>query len=157
QNNSITEWPIRSRGYVDPFRSISANPSDFEVDGTTIWFIENGNSGIELQQSVFAMLDTTTNLMTEWILPLSKPGGFVREPDGTVWIAMSEGSLVHLNLQSLTVDSYRGPNVSGVFSGYSGIVPGPDGLLYLADFGNNRVVRVDPVALTETAWQTLDP
>lgn len=157
QGTTITEWPIRSHNYVDPFRSISANPADFEVDGTTVWFIENGNSGIEVQQSIFASLDTTTNLMTEWILPLSKPAGFVREPDGTVWIAMSEGSLVHLNLQTLEVTSYRGPLPSLTFSGYSGIVQGSDGLLYLADFGQNRIVRIDPVALTETAWQTADP
>ena len=152
QNDTITEWPIRSHTYTDPFRSIGANPADFEVDGSVIWFIENGTSGIDLQESVFGMLDTTTNLMTEWILPLSKPAGFVREPDGTVWIAMSQGSLIHLDLQSLAVTAYRSP----ASFAYSGIVAGSDGNLYLSDFGNSRIVRIDPVALTETAWQEFD-
>ena len=153
QNDTIKEWPIRSRTYDDPYRSIGANPADFEVDGSVIWFIENGSSGVELQQSVFGRLDTATNEMTEWILPLSKPAGFVREPDGTVWIAMSQGSLIHLDLQTNQVTAYRGPNSFA----YSGIVPGTDGKLYLADFGNNRIVRVDPVTLTEIAWQEVDP
>ena len=149
QNDTITEWPIRSHSYTDPFRSIGANPADFEVDGSVIWFIENGNSGIDVQESVFGKLDTTTNVMTEWVLPLAKPAGFVREPDGTVWIAMSQGSLVHLDLESLQVTAYRGPNSFA----YSGIVAGSDGMFYLSDFGNSRIVRIDPVSLTETAWQ----
>lgn len=152
KDDTITEWPIRSRAYPSPYRSIGANPADFELDGSVVWFIENGTSGIELNESVFGRLDTVTNEMTEWILPLSKPAGFVREPDGTVWIAMSQGSLVHLDLESLAVSSYR----SGNSFAYSGIVAGADGMLYLSDFGNSRIVRVDPAALTETAWQEFD-
>jgi len=153
QNDTITEWPIRSHSYTDPFRSIGANPADFEVDGSVIWFVENGNSGIDLQESVFGKLDTTTNVMTEWVMPVSKPAGFVREPDGTVWIAMSQGSLVHLDLQSLQVTAYRSP----ASFAYSGITAGSDGNLYLSDFGNSRIVRIDPATLTETAWQEFDP
>jgi streptogramin lyase len=153
QNDMIKEWPIRSRTYDNPYRSIGANPADFEVDGSVIWFIENGTSGIEIQQSVFGKLDTVTNEMTEWILPLAKPAGFVREPDGTVWIAMSQGSLIHLDLQTNQVTAYRGPNSFA----YSGIVAGTDGNLYLADFGNNRIVRINPVTLNEVAWQEVDP
>ena len=152
-NDTITEWPIRSRTYSDPYRSIGANPADFELDGTDIWFTENGTSGIELNESVFAKLDTVTNELTEWILPLAKPAGFVREPDGTVWIAMSQGSLVHFDLNTLEVQTFRGFNSFA----YSGIVAGPDGDLYLTDFGNNRIVRVDPATLVETAWQPFDP
>ena len=107
----------------------------------------------KLQQSVFGRLDTITNEMTEWILPLSKPAGFVREPDGTVWIAMSQGSLIHLDLESNRIVSYRGPNSFA----YSGIVPGADGKLYLSDFGSNRIVRFDPDTGTEIAWQEFDP
>src|SRR5512142_2197644 len=152
-NNTITEWPIRSHGYSDPFRSIGANPSDFELDGTDIWFVENGTSGIDLNESVFAKLDTVTNQMTEWILPVAKPAGFVREPDGTVWIAMSQGALLHVDLNTLAIQSYRGPNSFA----YSGIVAGPDGDFYLTDFGNNRIVKVDPTTLVETAWQPFNP
>ncbi len=152
-NDTITEWPIRSHSYSDPYRSIAANPADFELDGTNIWFIENGTSGIELNESVFAKLDTVTNQMTEWILPVSKPAAFVRNPDGTVWIAMSQGSLIRLDLNALTVESFRGANSFA----YSGMVQGPDGDLYLTDFGNSRIVRVDPATLTETAWQPFDP
>jgi len=156
KNDVVTEWPIRSRTYVSPYRSIGANPADFELDGTTIWFIENGTSGIELQQSVFAKLDTVTNELTEWILPTSKPAGFVRVPDGSVWIAMSQGTLLHLHLDTRAIETYRGPNTFA----YSGIIPGPGGFLYLTDFGNNRIVRVDvsqePI-VTELAWQMLPP
>ena len=151
--DTVTEWPIRSHTYSDPFRSIGANPSDFEVDGTTIWFVENGVSGIELNESVFGKLDTTTNEMTEWILPVAKPAAFVREPDGTVWIAMSQGSLLRLHLDTLEVESFRGVNSFA----YSGMVQGTDGLLYLSDFGNNRIVRIDPATMAETAWQPFDP
>jgi hypothetical protein len=152
-NGTITEWPIRSHDYVNPYRSIAANPSDFELDGTTIWFVENGTSGIELNESVFAKLDTVTNEMTEWILPVSKPAGFVRNPDGTVWIAMSQGSLIRLDLNALTVETYR-----GIYSfAYSGMVQGPNGDLYLTDFGNNRIARVDPTTLMETSWQPFNP
>jgi len=154
QNDTITEWPIRSHSYTDPFRSIGANPADFEVDGSVIWFVENGTSGIEVNESVFGRLDTVTNEMTEWILPLAKPAGFVREPDGTVWIAMSQGTLLHLDLASLEITPLRVPGVSFA---YSGITAGADGKLYLTDFGNNRIVRFDPATSTETAWQEIDP
>lgn len=155
-NDVITEWPIRSRSYPAPYNHIGASPADFELDpdGTTIWFMENGTSGIDLQQSVFGKLDTTTGLMTEWIMPISKPSGFLREPDGvTVWVAMSQGSLLRINLETLAVDSFRAPDSMA----YSGLISGSGGLFYLLDFGNNRVVQVDPVSLSETSWQTLDP
>ncbi len=156
KNDVVTEWPIRLKTYPNPYRSIGANPADFELDGTTIWFIENGTSGVDLLESVFAKLDTVTNQLTEWIVPISKPAGFVREPDGTVWIAMSQGTLLRLHLDTLAIETYRGPNTSA----YSGIVAGPGGFLYLTDFGNSRIVRVDPSALpilTEVAWQMFDP
>jgi len=94
-----------------------------------------------------------TNQMTEWILPVSKPAAFVRNPDGTVWLAMSQGSLVRLDMNSLTVESFRGVNSFA----YSGMVQAPDGSLYLTDFGNNRIARVDPTTLEETAWEPFDP
>src|SRR5215471_7859290 len=135
-NDTITEWPVRSHTYSDPYRHVGANPADFELDGTTIWFTENGNSGINLNESVFGKLDTTTNEMTEWILPVAKPAGFIRNPDGTtVWIAMSQGSLLRLHMDTLQVESFRGVNSFA----YSGIVRGDDGFLYMADFGNNRI------------------
>ncbi|HWC64485.1 MAG TPA: hypothetical protein VG777_00275 [Thermoanaerobaculia bacterium] len=153
KDGTITEWPIRTHSYSDPYRSIGANPSDFELDGTDIWFVENGTSGIELNESVFGKLDTVTNEMTEWILPVAKPAGFVREADGTVWIAMSQGSLLHVDLNTLQVAAYRGPSSFA----YSGLVAGEDGFFYLTDFGNSRIVRLDPATLTETAWQPFDP
>jgi streptogramin lyase len=156
KNDVITEWPVRSRSYASPYRHIGASPADFELDpdGHTIWFFENGASGIDALQSVFAKLDTETNVMTEWILSISRPAGFYRDPDGvTVWIAMSQGTLVRLNLSSLQVDDFRSPHSVA----YSGLLLGPDGALYLSDFGSNRIVRFDRATLGETAWQTFDP
>ncbi|MGH9444080.1 MAG: hypothetical protein ACRD16_17590 [Thermoanaerobaculia bacterium] len=155
KNDVITEWPIRSHTYQNPYRSIGANPADFELDpdGTTIWFVENGNSGIDLNESVFGKLDTVTNQMTEWIVPVSKPAGFLRQPGGIVWLPMSQGSLTKLDLNTLAVVTYRGPESLG----YSGMLQGPDGLFYLCDYGSNRLVRLDPTTLTETAWQPFDP
>ena len=155
KNDVITEWPVRSHTYQNPYRSIGANPADFELDpdGKTIWFVENGNSGIDVNECVFGKLDTSTNQMTEWIVPVSKPAGFLRQPGGIVWLPMSQGSLVRLDLNSLSVVAYRGPDSLG----YSGILQGPDGLFYLSDFGSNRLVRLDPATLTETAWQPFDP
>jgi hypothetical protein len=66
---------------------------------------------------------------------------------------MSQGSLLHLDLQTNRITAYRGPNSFA----YSGIVAGTDGNLYLADFGNNRIVRINPVTLNEVAWQELNP
>ncbi len=155
KNDVITEWPVRSHTYVDPYRSIGANPADFELDadGKTIWFVENGNSGIDINESVFGKLDTTTNQMTEWIVPVSKPAGFLRQPGNIVWLPMSQGSLVKLDLNTLDVVAYRGPNSLG----YSGMLQGADGNFYLSDFGSNRLIKLDPATLTETSWQPFDP
>ncbi len=156
KNDVITEWPVRSHTYQNPFRSIGANPADFELDadGHTIWFIENGNSGIDINESVFAKLDTSTNQMTEWIVPVSKPAGFLRQPGGIVWLPMSQGSLVRLDLNTLEGIAYR----DGVeFSGFSGMIQGPDGNFYVSDFGSNRLLKIDPQTLVETAWETFDP
>jgi streptogramin lyase len=155
KNDVVTEWPIRSHDYRDPYRSIGANPADFELDpdGKTIWFVENGNSGIDVNESIFARLDTTTDALTEWILPISKPAGFLRLPGGIVWLPMSQGSLVKLDLNTLAVVAYRGSDSLG----YSGMILGPDSDFYLSDYGSNRLVRIDPQTLTETAWQPFDP
>jgi hypothetical protein len=154
KDNVIQEWPIRAKSYPNPFRSVGASPADFELDGSTVWFIENGSSGVELNESVFARLDTVTNELTEWILPISKPAGFYRDPDGhTVWVPMSQGSLLRFDLVTLGAVAFRSPDSLA----YSGLTVGADGLFYLTDFGNNRVVRIDPATVEETAWQTFDP
>ena len=46
---------------------------------------------------------------------------------------------------------------SRVTVAYSDVVLGPDGALWLVDFGNNRIVRWEPGAATETAWTMVDP
>jgi streptogramin lyase len=153
KDNVITEWPIRSRAYARPFNSIGANPADFQLDGTDVWFMENGTSGIELQESVIAKLDTVTNVLTEWILPISKPAGFLRDPNGIVWVAMSQGSLLRVDLNTLRVQSSRGSDSLA----YSGLVRGADGQFYLSDYGSNRIVRIDPQSLVETSWQLFNP
>ena len=40
---------------------------------------------------------------------------------------------------------------------YADMAVGPDGALWLVDFGNNRIVRYVPGAATETSWTFFDP
>lgn len=151
--NSFKQWQIR------PDKSIGANPVDFELDGNVMWFICNGESLIDAGRSIFARLDTSTGALREWILPGSKPAGFYRAPDGKVWLPQTDGRLQSLDLATLQVLDYRSRNTAGtVFTfAYSDIVPGPDGALWMTDFGNNRIVRFVPGADTETSWTFLDP
>ncbi len=124
-----------------------------------MWFICNGESLIDAGRSILARLDTVTGALREYVLPGSKPAGFWRAPDGRVWIPQTDGRLQSLDLATLQVTDYRSRSADGtIFTfAYSGVAPGPDGALWMTDFGNNRIVRYEPDADTETSWTFLDP
>ena len=119
-----------------------------------IWFICNGESLIDAGRSIFARLDTVTGALREWVLPGAKPAGFWRAPDGKVWIPQTDGRLQELDLNTLEVIDYRRDSDDGtIFTfAYSDVQSGADGALWMTDFGNNRIVRYEPGADTETSW-----
>ncbi|MGH9399343.1 MAG: hypothetical protein ACRD00_03170 [Thermoanaerobaculia bacterium] len=156
KGETLTQWQIRTD------KQLGANPVDFEfdeVDGGVIWFICNGESQIDAGRSIFARLVTTTGALREWVLPGSKPAGFWRAGDGKVWVPQTDGRLQSLDLATLQVVDYRSRSADGkVFTfAYSSINYGPDGALWMTDFGNNRIVRYEMGADTETSWTFLDP
>jgi streptogramin lyase len=144
----MTEWPIRADA------DLGANPVDFQIEGDAIWFIENGASLIDAGKSIIARLDTTTGALREWILPTSRPAGFYRAPDGKLWIPQTAGVLESLDLQTLAVVDYRAVPVA-TFA--SALTYGPDGALWISDFGNNRIVRHDLTDNTQKSWTILNP
>lgn len=145
--NTMRQWQIR------PDRNIGANPVDFEIDGDFVWFIETGQSQINSNESVLARLDTRNGQLREWIVPGSRPAGFIRTSDNRVWLPQTDRRLQLLELDSLRVVDYR----SLLTVAYSDVVLGPDGALWLVDFGNNRIVRWEPGAATETSWSMVGP
>ncbi len=149
QGETMTEWPIRDS------KNLGANPVDFQLDGDVMWFIENGESLIDAGKSIVARLDTTTGALREWVLPLSRPAGIYRTPDGKkIWVAQTAGVLELLDLDTLAVLDYRAaPKVTYA----AALTLGPDGALWMIDFGNNRIVRHDLGDNSETAWTILDP
>jgi streptogramin lyase len=154
RGSEIRQWQIRR----DQDRG--ANPVDFEVDGDVIWFICNGESLIDAGRSIFGRLDTVTGQLREWIVPGSRPAGFYRAPDGKVWIPQTNQRLQSVDLTTLEVVDYRaGATQSGATQtiAYSDVVLGPDGALWMTDFGNNRIVRYVPGAAEETSWTFFDP
>lgn len=138
----MRQWQIR------PTDQLGANPVDFELDGDLVWFIESGESQIPSGTSAYARLDTTTNQLTEWVVPGTIPAAFYRAPDGLVWLPQSAAVLQSLNLDTLQVTNYRS---TGTYA-YADMVVAPDGAFWLADFGDNRIVRWVPGADTETSW-----
>ena len=143
----MTQWQLRD----DDDRG--ANPVDFEIDGDFVWFLCNGESGIDAGHSIFGRLDTTTGQVREWEVPGSRPAGFHRTPDGKVWIPQTDRRVQSVDLETLEVVDYRSPQTIA----YSDIIPGPDGALWMTDFGNNRIVRFEPGATQETSWTFFDP
>jgi streptogramin lyase len=144
---TFKQWQIRDD------KNLGANPVDFQIDGNFVWFIENGESQIDAGYSALGRLDTTTGALREWVIPGSRPAGFYRAPDGKIWIAQSGARMQSLDLASLQVVDYRSTQTFA----YAHMVPGPDGALWMADFGNNRIVRWEPGAATETSWTIVDP
>jgi virginiamycin B lyase len=144
----MTQWPIRADA------DLGANPVDFQIDGDTIWFIENGQSLIDAGKSIIARLDTTTGTLREWVLPSSRPAGFYRAPDGKLWIPQTAGVLESLDLQTLEVVDYRALPTA-TFA--SALTLGPDGALWMTDFGGNRIVRHDLTDNSQKAWTILNP
>ena len=143
----IRQWQIR------PTSQLGANPVKLELDGDVVWFIESGESQINSGSSIFAKLDTVTGALTEWVVPGTIPASFYRAPDGLVWLPQTAAVLQSLNLNAgdpnyLQVTNYRSP---GTYS-YADMVIGPDGAFWLADFGDNRIVRWMPGDSTETSW-----
>jgi streptogramin lyase len=154
RGDQMTQWQIRDDSHL------GANPVDFEVDGDVIWFIANGESGVDAGHSIFGRLDTATGQEREWEVPGARPAGFYRAPDGKVWLPQTDRRLQSVDLNTLEVVDHRSGNSDGTGTqtiAYSDIVLGSDGALWLTDFGNNRVVRYEPGASQETSWTTLDP
>ncbi|HZI67939.1 MAG TPA: hypothetical protein VFF17_15365, partial [Thermoanaerobaculia bacterium] len=154
RGSEIRQWQIRR----DQDRG--ANPVDFEVDGDIVWFICNGESLIDAGRSIFGRLDTVTGQLREWIVPGSRPAGFYRAPDGKVWIPQTNQRLQSVDLTTLEVVDYRAGSVEPggpQTIAYSDVVFGPDGALWMTDFGNNRIVRYVPGAAEETSWTFFDP
>ncbi len=156
QTDGVTfkQWQIRQD------QDLGANPVDFQIDGNFVWFIENGESLIDAGYSAIGRLDITNGQLHEWVIPGSKPAGFWRAPDGnTIWVPQTNGRLQSLDLTTLQVVDYRSSSADGkTFTfAYSDVVPGPDGALWMTDFGNNRIVQYVPGAATETSWTFFDP
>lgn len=144
---TFKQWQIRDD------KHLGANPVDFQIDGNFVWFIENGESEIDAGWSALGRLDVTTGALREWIVPGSRPAAFYRAPDGKVWIPQTGARIQSLDLTTLAVTDYRSTRTFA----YSHMVPGPDGAFWLADFGNNRIVRWVPAATTETSWTIANP
>ncbi|HEX9287553.1 MAG TPA: hypothetical protein VF999_09840 [Thermoanaerobaculia bacterium] len=154
RGDQMTQWQIRDDTHL------GANPVDFEVDGDVVWFIGNGESGIDAGHSILGRLDTTTGQEREWEIPGARPAGFYRAPDGKVWIPQTDRRLQSVDLDTLEVVDHRSGNPDGTGTqtiAYSDVVLGPDGALWLTDFGNNRIVRYEPGASQETSWKFFDP
>jgi len=149
---TMRQWQIRGD------KKLGAHPVDFEVDGDIVWFIETGQSEIDSNQSIFARLNTATGELQEWIVRGARPAGFHRTADGKVWLPQTDRRLQLLDLTTLEVRDYRAFDAVGPRTiAYSDLAVAADGALWLADFGNNRIVRYEPGAGTETSWTLADP
>ena len=160
QGTVMTQFPVRDAN------NIGANPVDIQMDGNTLWIIDNGESEIDAGKSIIARLCTATapldcgaagapGALREWVLPTSRPAGLYREPDGQkIWVAQSAGLLESLDLTTLEVADYR-PVPTVNFA--STLVHGPDGGLWMTDFGSNRIIRFDLSDHSERTWTLLDP
>ncbi len=147
RGTTITSWQLR------PDDQRGANPVDFALEGNIVWFLESGQSEIPAGSCALGRLDTTTGALTEWVIPGSIPAAFYKDPDGHYWIPISGGSLQKVDLTALSVVNHR----SVATFAYADMAVGPDGALWLVDFGNNRIVRYVPGAATETSWTFFDP
>jgi streptogramin lyase len=144
---TMKQWQIRDD------KDLGANPVDFRIDGNIIWFIENGESLIDAGRSIFARLDTTTGQLREWDVPGSRPASFSQTSDGKVWLPQTNGRLQSVDMTTLDVVDYRSPKTFA----YADMVVGPDGMFWMVDFGDNRIVRYDPGSASETSWTFFDP
>jgi streptogramin lyase len=156
QGDQMKQWAIRDDNHL------GANPVDFELDGDFVWFLCNGESQIDAGHSILGRLDTTNGHVREWEVPGSRPAGFYRAPDGKVWIPQTDRTrgLQSVDIETLEVVDHRSGQTDGTGTqtiAYSDIVVGPDGALWMTDFGNNRLVRYVPDASTETSWTLFDP
>jgi streptogramin lyase len=138
----MTYWQLR------PEDDLGANPVDFQLDGTDVWILESGQSQVPAGRCTIAKLDTVTNQITEWTIPGSIPAAFYRAPDGTWWVPITGAALLNVNFETGVTTVYR----SAATTWYSDMAVDSEGVLWLADFGNNRIVRYEPGAATETSW-----
>ena len=142
RGTTITYWQLR------PTDDLGANPVDFIREGNILWILESGQGDVPAGHCMLGRLDTTSGALREWDIPGSIPAAFWRAPDGTWWIPQSGGVLQNVNLDTLAVRNYRSQSTFA----FADMVPGPDGALWLADFGNNRIVRFEPGATEEKYW-----
>ena len=128
-----------------------ANPVDFEIDGDIVWYLCNGESRIDAGRSIFGRLDTLTGQIREWIVP-GWPSRRVLPGAGRKGVDPAdqpEAAVGRPGRRSRSIDYRSGTPTAPATQtiAYSDVVLGPDGALWMTDFGNNRIVRYDPGAL----------
>ncbi len=147
RGTTITYWQLR------PSDELGANPVDFKLEGTDLWILGSGQSQLPAGRCSISKLDTVANQVTEWTIPGSIPAAFYKAPDGTYWVPISGAALLNVNFDTQKTTTYRSP----LTYAYADMVVAPDGTLWLADFGNNRIVKYVPGAATETSWTFFNP
>ncbi len=95
---------------------------------------------------------------------LSFPSGIAFDPAGNAYIADTNHNCIHKVDTSGTITTFAGtfPGTGQLFGGYGGpaagaslsypkgVAVGPDGSVYIADTGNNRIRKVDPTGIIST-------
>ena len=99
----------------------------------------NSNTITAYDATTGAFLDTVVQAGPE----LSGANGFAIAQDGSFYISgQFSNNVVHYSKQGKLIEILDPTNVAGV-SSPQGVNIGPDGLLYVASFDNDRIVRYD--------------
>jgi virginiamycin B lyase len=149
--------PAAAAPTVDEFSdglTPSAEPEDIVLgpDGK-LWFTEHG-SGIN---KIGRVTPGNPPLIEEFPLPVgfSSPFNITVGPDNKIWATASNGAGAVLKIDPANPAAMEG------FGGYgagtaAGIAGGPDGKIWLGDFTNHKVVRINPADGTEEAASDFD-
>ena len=146
---TIKQWQIRDD------KNLGANPVDFEIDGNyRLVHRERREPDRRRAARPSAASTRPPARCGSGSSRARRPAGFYRAPDGKFWLPQTNGRLAvarpeHARGRGLPLEPRPSPTPTSVV--------GPDGALWLIDFGNNRIVRYVPGAPTETSWTLLRP
>lgn len=94
--------------------------------------------GVEWIRSIYAWGKTPQTM-------LNNPVDAAVAPDGTIWTVSDKTTLVGFNANGTPkkVVAFTRGGKEGTVNSLEGMDVGPDGLIYLADYGNSKIVVVD--------------
>jgi tripartite motif-containing protein 71 len=148
-NSRIMEYDPTGTTFIAQFGFFSSNPTNGDlvapaavgVDGTGNVYVADLNTGALLQS--VAKYASTGSWLTYWNASSNAFGVAANSAGTTIYVSTSSAVEAYNNTGTTLYESWTGSSSGKAFSSVYGLAVDSSGNVYVADYGNNRIVKFD--------------